>query len=208
MEGRARGERGGEGVSEVQGRADAGGRRGEAEGRGRIAARRGRRARRIVGRRRERGSGPRGCGQQKTGPVSGGAGSGAGPPSMGRRACFLRVGAWGEARHLPGAGCGALERKHLPGAQAQRRAILHGVAAGRAASAGRRRERGSGPRGGQQKTGPERGPETGQGRLPWGGGPAFCVWGHGGQAARSARAQAPARRRRPGPRRPSRRARR
>ena len=51
---------------------------------------------------------------------------------MGRRARFLRVGAWGEARYLSGAGCGALERKHLPGAQAQRRAVLHGVAAGRA----------------------------------------------------------------------------
>ena len=31
-------------------------------------------------------------------------------------------------------GRGALDRKHLPGAQAQRRAVLHGVAAGRAGS--------------------------------------------------------------------------
>ena len=45
---------------------------------------------------------------------------------MGRRACFLRVGAWGTG------GRGALESKHLPGAQAQDSAVLHGVAAGRA----------------------------------------------------------------------------
>ena len=43
---------------------------------------------------------------------------------MGRRARFLRVGAWGTG------GRGALERKHLPGGDAQGRAVLHGVALG------------------------------------------------------------------------------